>query len=264
MSIQRVFFMGNGRLGADALAWLSAEGLPATGAKLVGMALHPAHLRVEGAALLAAARLPADHVFDGSQLDTPAVRKAVKALKPDLGVSVMFGHILPEKFLQLFPAGCVNLHPACLPFNRGVHTNVWSILEGTPAGVTLHRIDRGVDTGPILAQRELTVEAVDTGATLYRKQQAAALTLFKECWADVVAGRCAEQPQDPEAGSRHFLRDLKTTDAIDLDAPTTARAVIDHLRARTFAPHAGACFAGPDGRRVQVRVELEYLDEPAD
>jgi methionyl-tRNA formyltransferase len=261
VSALRVIFLGNGPLAVDALAWLQESGLRAAGAELAGLVVHPAAARRGGEALIALAGLPAERVFDGSRLEDAGVQAAVAALDADLGLSVMFGHILRPAFLGAFRRGCYNLHPAYLPWNRGAHTNVWSIVDGTPAGATLHRIDPGVDTGPVVARREVPVRPVDTGASLYLRQQDAALDLLRSHWTALAAGTAGETPQDPAAGTRHFVKDLARTDDIDLDAPTTARAVLDQLRARTFAPHRGATFTAPDGRRVQVRVELEYVDE---
>lgn len=251
----RYLFLGNGQLGANILEWLCQRDEPP-----VGVALHQGSRLKEGERLRSLAaefKLP---ILDGSRLNAEDVFSEVARLRPDAGVSVMFGYLLKQPFLDLFPKGCVNLHTSLLPFNRGVHPNVWAIVDGTPAGVTLHLIDSGIDTGPVIAQEEVEVEPVDTGKTLYEKLDAAAVNLFATSWPRVMAGNYSPIPQPREAGTSHRVGDLSTLDEIDLDEPCTARRVIDVLRARTFPPHAGSYFIH-NGRKVFLRLELEYADE---
>src|SRR5262249_8890160 len=154
--VVRIFFMGNNWLGWRALGWLRAQG-----ANVVGLALHPPERRRRGDEILAEAGLSPEQVFDASQLRDPVVQRRVAALGADIGLSVMLGYVLAPDFLSVFPRGVVNLHPALLPFNRGAHPNVWSIVDGTPAGATLHWMDENVDTGDIIAQMPVEVAVED-------------------------------------------------------------------------------------------------------
>ena len=71
----------------------------------------------------------------------------------DLVVSFGYRHILTKAVIESSDAPIVNLHIAYLPFNRGAHPSFWSFFEGTPSGVTIHLIDEGIDTGPILFRK---------------------------------------------------------------------------------------------------------------
>lgn len=241
----------NGPVAATLAAWLRG-----VGAEVVGAVLHPEARRSAGPELLDALALPEHRRFDGARLEAPETLDAIAALEPELGVSVYFGYILRRPLLQLFPRGVVNLHPSLLPHGRGAYPNVWAIVDGTPAGVTLHWVDEGVDTGDIAAQREVPVEAWDTGQSLYHKLNEAAAQLFRDSWAALQAGTLPRTPQPTTGFGAHRVKDVAAIDAIDLGAPTTARALLDLLRARTFPPYPGAYFRAPDGRRVDVRVEL--------
>jgi methionyl-tRNA formyltransferase len=169
-------------------------------------------------------------------------------------VSVMFGYMLREPIRRLFPRECINLHPAYLPWNRGAYPNVWSIVERTPAGATLHYVDDGVDTGDIIAQRRVVVAPHDTGETLYGRLEAASLELFRDTWPLFAAGRAGRTAQSGE-GSFHRVHDVEAIDAIDPGRAYAAGELVDIPRARTFPPHAGVLTAG--NRRIHVRVELE-------
>ncbi len=246
----RIFYMGNNWLGWKVLEWMSG-----TDDEVVGMAVHP-----EGSATCAeqmknAEGLPESRVFDGSKLRDEDVVESVRALDPDVGVSVLFGYILQPSFLDIFPEGAVNLHPAYLPYNRGAYPNVWSIVDDTPAGVTLHEIDEDVDTGDIWARQQVEVRPSDTGRSLYRRLEQAGLDLFQSAWPKWKNGELSPTKQSEEEGTRYYMDDVENIDEIDLDATYKGRELIDILRARTFPPHDGAYFE-EDGQKVYLRLEL--------
>jgi methionyl-tRNA formyltransferase len=248
----RIVYLGNNRLGLEVLSWLRERG-----EEIAGLVIHPRARQKFAERMLAVAALPPERVFDGSQLRRPEIRARVRDLRPDLGLSVLFGYVLDRSFLELFPRGVLNLHPALLPYNRGAYPNVWSIVERTPAGVTLHHVDEGLDTGDIVAQQPVEVEPVDTGQTLYHKLERAAVELFRRTWPRIEAGTLARRPQRRDEGTHHGTGDVERIDRIDLDRTYTARDLIDILRARTFPPHRGAYFES-GGRRVFLRLDLTY------
>ena len=73
----------------------------------------------------------------------------------DLYISFGYRKIIPKKILQRAKRPIINLHLSFLPFNRGAHPNFWSFIEDTPSGVSIHEIDNGVDTGPIIFQKKI-------------------------------------------------------------------------------------------------------------
>lgn len=250
----RILYLGNNWLGWQALQWLRQQG-----EEVVGLVVHPLDKRKFGEEILETANLPPEKIFDGSKLRDPVMLQAIRTLQPDIGISILFGYIVRADFLEIFSKGCINLHPAYLPYNRGAYPNVWSIVEGTPAGTTLHYIDVGIDTGQIVAQRQVPVEPIDTGETLYCKLEQASLELFKATWPLVKAGRIEIVEQPAEGGTEHRTRDVERIDEIQLDKLYTARELIDILRARTFRPYPGA-YVMVDGRKVYLRLQLMYDD----
>ena len=153
------------------------------------------------------------------------------------------------------PAGCVNCHPALLPYNRGQYPNVWSIIENTPAGVTLHYIDCGIDTGDIIAQKEVLIEPIDTGESLYKKLEKTCVNLFKDTWFMIRSRQAPRIPQLSNEGTYHRTSDVELIDKIELDCKYTARELINILRARTFPPYKGAYFLH-NGRKVYLQLKL--------
>lgn len=247
----RILFLGNNWVGWQVAAWLAQQG-----EEIVGAVVHPAAKQKHRAEIVAALGLAPEAVFEGQRLTEPAVLDAIGALQPEFALSIFFGYILRPAFLQLPAAGCINLHPALLPYNRGAHPNVWSIIDGTPAGVTLHYIDAGVDTGDIIAQREVAVEPWDTGATLYRRLENASVELFKLTWPAIRAGSAPRRAQPAALATAHRAKDLEGLDEIDLQASYKAEELIDLLRARTFPPYPGAYFRS-GGKKIFLRLELD-------
>lgn len=252
----RVLYFANNRVGWQIGRWLREQG-----EEIVGLVLHPPKRRRFSAEILEAVPLAQERIFDGSRLREASVVAELGALRPELGVSALFGYLIPPEVLALFPCGCINLHPAYLPYNRGAYPNVWSIVDRTPAGVTIHFVDDGIDTGDVVAQRRVDVEPADTGETLYRRLEEASVALFRETWPLIRSKRALRTPQEPNAGTFHRVGDVERIDEIDLDRSYNARFLLDVLRARTFGSFPGTYFR--DGaRKIYVTVRLRESEEP--
>ena len=251
----KILFMGNNWLGWQILSWLHTAG-----EEIAGLVLHPDRRQKYGREIRESVSLPPERIFDGSRLREPATLEAIEALNPEIGISALFGYIVPPDLLDLMPAGCLNIHPAFLPYNRGAFPDAWSIIDGTPAGVTLHYMDSGLDTGEIVAQREVVKEPVDTGASLYRKLERESLSLFKETWPLIRSGAADRTPQRIDDGTFHRVCDVEGVDEIDLDRSYGARELIDLIRARTFPPFKGAYFRHGTGK-VYLRLQLSYEED---
>ncbi len=251
----RIVLFVNGRAGLEAVKWLRQGD-----AEISGAVVHPdsnARLKEE---VLSAAGLSRDHVVEAPELKTEAGVERLRSLGGDIGLSVYFGYILREPVISLFANGIVNVHPAYLPYNRGSYTNVWSIVDAAPAGVSVHYIDTGIDSGDIVAQRQVEVSPFDTGETLHARLEDECLRLLQETWPLIEDGTAPRKPQDASQGSSHKVKDVQQIDLIDLDRQYRARDLINVIRARTFPPYAGAYFE-ENGERVYMRLELLREDE---
>ncbi len=132
----------------------------------------------------------------------------IDRFEPELIVSYSYRHILKRVVLDTMPGRFVNLHISLLPFNRGADPNAWSYLDGTPQGVTIHEIDEGIDTGPILVQQSVTIdESKETLASSYGLLHEAIQALFIAHWGDLRAGRMRGQAQSAP-GTFHVSYDF--------------------------------------------------------
>lgn len=246
----RILYLGNNWVGWQVIKWLKEQG-----EEIIGIVIHPTRKQKYADEIVQIAALPPERIFNGSQICKPEVNQTIRNLSPDIGLSVLFDYILKPDFVSIFPHGVVNLHPAYLPYNRGQYPNVWSIVDDTPAGVTLHYIDSGIDTGDIIARKDIEIELVDTGETLYRKLEQASLVLFQETWPLIKSGKAARLQQSNEPGTYHTSKDVNAIDEIHLEREYVARDLINVLRARTFPPYKGA-YIRHRGKKIYLRLQL--------
>jgi folate-dependent phosphoribosylglycinamide formyltransferase PurN len=133
---------------------------------------------------------PGDEVpqTEVESINEPAVAKALEAVRPAVcvvsGTSIIHAHILEKAPVFL------NIHAGITPRYRGAHGAFWAVYEGRPdlAGVTVHAVDMGIDTGGIVAQAPIQVEAGDTLRSLVAKQYLAALPLVVEAVGQALNG----------------------------------------------------------------------------
>lgn len=128
--------------------------------------------------------------------------------KFDLIVAFGYRHILGKQLLASTNAPVINLHISYLPFNRGAHPNFWSFYENTPSGVSIHQVDEGIDTGPILFQKFVNFP---TNLTTFRQTHAHLVTqivdLFATNLSRILTGNYVARTQRGR-GSYHRIADL--------------------------------------------------------
>ena len=125
----------------------------------------------------------------------------------DFVVSYRYRHIVKRDVLKAVMGRIINLHISLLPWNRGADPNLWSFLEDTPKGVTVHFMDEGIDTGDIIVQQHVKFDLEqETLATSYSKLNERIIQLFSDHWPQVVKGKMAAQKQPP-GGTFHRTND---------------------------------------------------------
>ncbi len=124
----------------------------------------------------------------------------------DFLVSYGYRYLVRPHHLAFFSHPPINLHISYLPWNRGADPNLWSFLENSPKGVTIHQIDEGLDTGAILLQKHLEFSKNESLASSYEKLHLEIQKLFKENWPALRDRQLPLQPQ-VGAGSVHRLKD---------------------------------------------------------
>ena len=150
-------------------------------------------------------------VWQPRSLRAPEAQEPIAAWRPEIIVVAAFGQILPPAVLALPPHGCLNVHASLLPRYRGASPIPAAILAGDETtGVTLMRMDEGMDTGPIVAQAELPLCPDDTTGSLTAALAELGACLLTGLLPDWLAGEMAEQPQDASLAT--YCRPLKKED----------------------------------------------------
>jgi len=166
----------------------------------------------------------------------------LRALNPDLIVVVAYGHILPQTILDLPRYGCLNVHTSLLPKYRGAAPIQWAIANGEiETGVTIMKMDAGLDTGPIVTQRRTAILPEDDSASLHDRLAQFGAELLVQTIPDSIAGKIQPRPQ-PAEGVSHAPKIKKEDGHVDWSLP--AQTIGNRLRA--FTPWPGAFTFLPD------------------
>lgn len=199
-----------------------------------------ARARALGLAVLQPARLREESVVEG-----------LRALAPALGVLADYGRIVPGAVLDLPPHGILNVHPSLLPRHRGATPVPATILAGdSEAGVTLIRMDEGIDSGPIVAQDRWPLDGLETAPELEQRAAAQGAALLAAKLGPWLRGELEAHPQDPAGVT--LTRPLRRADG-RLDPLRPVSELERQIRA--YQPWPGSWLDTEAGRLVVWRAE---------
>jgi methionyl-tRNA formyltransferase len=168
-------------------------------------------------------------------LDSDAAAR-VRAARPDALVVVAYGMLLPQAFLGIAPHGALNIHASLLPRWRGAAPIQRALLAGdVETGISVMRMDAGLDTGPVLAQRRVALAADEDAGSLHDRLAALGAETIVACLADIEAGGARATPQ-PAQGVTYARKIDKRETALDWSLPAVALA----RAVRAFRPAPGA------------------------
>ena len=175
---------------------------------------------------------------------------------PDIIVVAAFGQILPRSVLDLPSHGCINLHPSLLPRFRGASPVASAILAGDDfTGVSVMLMDKGLDTGPILARAQIPILPQDTTGLLTTKLSLLGARLLLEVLSYWLRGQLTPQPQN-EAEATYCTEITKEEGEIDWHLP----AIDIWRRVRAFHPWPG-CYTIWRGKRLKIIEAVPLTEE---
>jgi methionyl-tRNA formyltransferase len=195
-------------------------------------------------------------VVQPDTLKSGGVVQELASFQPGLIVVAAFGYILPREVLSLPEFGCLNVHPSLLPKHRGPSPVADTLLCGDVfAGVTIMLMDEAVDSGPILAQREVAVSALDTAGSLTDRLASEGAELLMETLPEWLEGRLKPQPQDEDRATYSKL-------IANRDGELDWRLTVVELwrRVRAFNPWPG-CYTWWKGKRLKIHSATPLGDK---
>ncbi|MBN1310136.1 MAG: methionyl-tRNA formyltransferase [Anaerolineae bacterium] len=220
--------------------------------EVVGVVTQPDRPAGRGRRVLASAvkqhaerlRLP---IFQPPTLREPAAVEHLRSWSPDIMVVAAFGQILRQPVLDLAPHGCINIHASLLPRWRGAAPIQYAIWAGDKeTGITIMKMDAGLDTGPILRQMAIPIKDDETGATLHDRLAILGAEVLIATLPSYLAGELSPQPQ-PEKGVT-LAPSLKKAEG-QIDWSQTAKEIDRQVRA--FDPWPGT-FTFLDDKLIKV------------
>jgi len=192
----------------------------------------------------------------------PAFLAQLRAFAPDLIVVAAYGQILPQTLLDIPRHGCVNVHTSILPRWRGAAPIQWAIAEGDlETGVTIMRMEAGLDTGPMIAVTRTPIGDNDTSVTLHDRLAQLGAKLLLKTLPPYVAGELVPQPQ-PAEGVTYARKITKDDGRLDWSLP--APRLWQRLRA--FTPWPGVFCqlpAEPRPKLLKIHQAVPWPDEPS-
>jgi methionyl-tRNA formyltransferase len=209
-------------------------------------------------------------VIQPEKLKQPEAMEQLRLWNPDLIVVAAFGQILRKDVLELPPLGCINVHASLLPRWRGAAPITAAILHGDEeTGVTIMKMDVGLDTGPILTRSAIRLTPDDTAGSVFESLSRLGAELLIDTLPDYLSGKIQPVPQ-PEVGATYAPMLKKEEARLDFTRPA------DELerRVRAFNPWPGAFmdFEGTllkihrthvEQGRAEAGQRLIYRDQPA-
>lgn len=139
----------------------------------------------------------------------PVTLKMVTEYLPDLVISYNYQYIINEDVINFMGDEIINMHISMLPWNRGASPNIWSFIDDTPKGVTIHRLEKKLDAGKIIFQKRVAFdEDTETLSSTYQKLNSEIIKLLIENWKRLEAGDFYLTEQKGK-GSYHRVSDLE-------------------------------------------------------
>lgn len=190
----RILLFGDGPWATNSLQRLAQEGYAILGVVVRTKPTDPE--------LLASAETLHLPILQPQKVNDPEFVSEVKALEPDLNLSVSYDQILRPTVLRMAPLGFVNIHAGKLPYYRGRNVITWAIINNeTEIGLTAHYLDEGIDTGDIILQRTFPIHWVDTYGDVLNRVVDACPDLVSETVQLISSGQVQSNPQAQLAGT---------------------------------------------------------------
>lgn len=216
----RVVFMGTPDFSVGTL-----RALAAAGHQVVGVVSQPDKPKGRGKSLMptpvkeAALELGLP-VYQPKKVRDPEFFELLKELAPEVIVVVAFGQMIPQSILELAPYGCINVHASLLPKYRGAAPIQWAVIDGEPeSGVTIMKMDAGIDTGDMISKTVVPIDKEETGGSLFDKLSEAGAKLLVDTLPSIEAGTAVYEKQPGESPTPYAGMIQKKMGYIDWSRP---------------------------------------------
>lgn len=197
-------------------------------------------------------------VYQPTSMRDGEALKIFHAIKPDVGVVIAYGKILPQEILDSPKYGCINVHASLLPKYRGAAPIQWSVIDGEPkTGVTTMQMDAGLDTGDMLLRSETEIQPDETAGELHDRLSAMGAELIVRTLDALAKGELRPEKQDD---SRSCYAKMLTKELCAVDWSRSAREIHNRIRGLSPWPVATAVL---EGKKLKIhRSAVSDMEAP--
>ena len=187
-------------------------------------------------------------VWQPARVRNPEFIQFLTEQKPDVIIVAAFGQIIPKAVLDLPPYGCINIHGSLLPKYRGASPIQRAVLDGEKeSGVSIMRMDEGIDTGDIISRRAVPLSEDETGGSLFDKLSVLGADLLLDTLPLVLSGKAVYEKQPEESPTPYASMLKKESGHLDF----TNEASVLERQVRGLSPWPGA-YTSLDGKTFKI------------
>jgi methionyl-tRNA formyltransferase len=249
----RIILVGQGPFGEKVL-----KGLIKRGENVAGVFCPPDR---RGEAMRELSEKSGIDLFRPVHMKDPEVCDAYSSLKPDLAILAFVTDIIPERLLNIPSTGTICYHPSLLPRHRGASGVNWAVIQGdTHTGLTILWVDKGIDTGPILLQKEIDIGPDETTGSLYfNKLFPLGIDALMEAVDLIKNGRAPKTPQENSLATYEPPCDDRVA---SIDWTKTAKDVYNLIRGCDPQPGAYSTLKGEKVRFYKAKLLSSVVEKP--
>ncbi|MDO4489930.1 MAG: methionyl-tRNA formyltransferase [Lachnospiraceae bacterium] len=198
-------------------------------------------------------------VYQPKRVREEAFQQVLQEIAPEAIIVVAFGQIIPKSILELPKYGCINVHASLLPKYRGAAPIQWAVIDGEKtAGVTIMKMDEGLDTGDMYSVAEIPLAEDETGGSLFDKLSELGAQLLVDTLPKIAAGEVTAIPQPAESPNDYARMITKEDGRMDWTRPAEEL----ERRIRGVIPWPGA-FSRLNEKTLKI-WKVQILDQNSD
>lgn len=189
-------------------------------------------------------------LFRYKNINSPEALETLRNLSPDIIFAIYYDQILKEEVISIPPKGCINIHMALSEEYRGCYPTTWALINGEErTGVTIHYIDKSIDSGDIIDQQEYRIKDTDDGHSLYNNLTNIGIELFKKNFSLIKEGKQKTRKQILTERTRYHKKIFPDR---KVDFKKSGKEIYNFIRALTFEPFPPPYFYIGDKRMIIV------------
>ena len=251
----RVILFVNGKLGLNITRYLEAQ----HEFEIAGVVVNAPQKRATNYISEMLEISPSLQIFEHTEniWNEPKLKNVIKS--SNVAVSALFGHLIPAEVVKFFGSNLVNLHPSLLPIGRGADPIAWAIIEQKKQGVTIHVVEEGLDSGPVICQSEIPSDFGMNAGEIYEL----AMHELERLFIGLLANWPKRVNPEKQVGepTLHQARELKALRAKVLQGDLNLEHTLRMIQALTFSDGRTPKLRLSNGELWEISLKMSKVEE---